>query len=71
LGYSGLLKYVPYLKPITEEEEHNKVTSYLRKVVDEEFLTNYEYSLIGNRESPMYLILIKNPYKITKAGKNL
>jgi hypothetical protein len=33
LGYSALLKYLPYLKPIDNEEERGKVRNYLSKAV--------------------------------------
>jgi hypothetical protein len=71
LGYSGLLKYLPYLKTITEQEEQSRAINYLRKVVEEEHIDNYYCSIIANRLTPMYMITVKHPYKITKPGKDL
>jgi hypothetical protein len=71
LGYSGLLKYLPYLRPISQAEELTRVLAYLRKAVEDEYIGCYECTQVGNRNAPIYMVAVKTPYKITHTTKSL
>jgi hypothetical protein len=62
---------MPHLTNIQGEDEHTRVSNYLRKVVEEDKLFHYEYYSIGGKIPKVYMIIVKKAYKITKLNKNL